>query len=106
MPSTTASNSLDALISDLVLLEHNDFPHSFLLSCATESLTLLFLTKFSLISCFKQSGRIAIEIAAIQGWWECVEVLFPVTTPLARVADWSIDGIIQHAKVLSSGPQV
>ncbi|KAG2621107.1 hypothetical protein PVAP13_3NG170200 [Panicum virgatum] len=51
------------------------------------------------------SGRIAIEIAAIQGWWECVEVLFPVTTPLARVADWSIDGIIQHAKLLSSGPQ-
>ncbi|RLN31197.1 hypothetical protein C2845_PM05G16540 [Panicum miliaceum] len=51
------------------------------------------------------SGRIAVEIAAIQGWRECVEVLFPVTAPLARVADWSIDGIIQHAKLLSSGPQ-
>ncbi|XP_062198839.1 uncharacterized protein LOC133901503 [Phragmites australis] len=50
------------------------------------------------------SGRIPVEIAAIQGWQECVEVLFPVTTPLARVADWSIDGVIQHAKFASSEP--
>ncbi|CAN6173840.1 unnamed protein product [Urochloa humidicola] len=48
------------------------------------------------------SGRVAVEIAAIQGRQECVEVLFPVTAPLARVADWSIDGITQYA---SSEPQ-
>jgi hypothetical protein len=93
-----------------VLLEYNDFSHSFLLICATESLTLLFpklsfiyLIKFFLL---KQNGRIAIEIAAIQGRQQCVEVLFPFTDPLARVADWSIDGVTQHAKLMSSEPQV
>ncbi|XP_062205233.1 uncharacterized protein LOC133907243 [Phragmites australis] len=48
------------------------------------------------------NGRTPVEIAAIQGWQECVEVLFRVTNPLARVADWSIDGVIQHAKFTSS----
>jgi hypothetical protein len=47
-----------------------------------------------------------IEIAAVRGLQECVEVLFPVTTPLARVADWSTAGIIQHAKLMSSKLQV
>ncbi|PUZ70115.1 hypothetical protein GQ55_2G199700 [Panicum hallii var. hallii] len=51
------------------------------------------------------NGRIAIEIAAIQGRQQCVEVLFPFTDPLARVADWSIDGVTQHAKLMSSEPQ-
>ncbi|EER98651.1 hypothetical protein BDA96_02G164800 [Sorghum bicolor] len=45
------------------------------------------------------NGRVPIEIAAIKGWQECVEILLPVTTPLARVADWSIEGITQHAKL-------
>ncbi|KAK3129216.1 hypothetical protein QOZ80_6BG0473810 [Eleusine coracana subsp. coracana] len=51
------------------------------------------------------NGRTPIEAAAIQGWRECVEVLLPVTDPLARVADWSIAGVIQHAKFASSLPQ-
>ncbi|CAN6195418.1 unnamed protein product [Urochloa humidicola] len=44
------------------------------------------------------NGRMPIEIAATQGWQECVDVLFAATTPLAQVADWSTAGIIQHAK--------
>ncbi|KXG35317.1 hypothetical protein SORBI_3002G157400 [Sorghum bicolor] len=51
------------------------------------------------------NGRVAVEIAAIQGWQECVEVLFPVTAPLARVADWSIDGLLQYARSISSKTQ-
>ncbi|CAL5075111.1 unnamed protein product [Urochloa decumbens] len=51
------------------------------------------------------SARIAVEIAAIHGRQECVEVLFPVTAPLARVADWSIDGITQYAENLGFEPQ-
>lgn len=47
-----------------------------------------------------------VEIAAIQGCQECVEILFPVTTLLARVSDWSIGGITQHAKLTRSKPQV
>ncbi|CAN6223962.1 unnamed protein product [Urochloa humidicola] len=50
-------------------------------------------------------GIVPIEIAAIQGLQECVEILFPVTAPLARIVDWSIDGIIQHAKITRSKPQ-
>uniref|UniRef100_A0A0D9XBX0 Uncharacterized protein n=2 Tax=BOP clade TaxID=359160 RepID=A0A0D9XBX0_9ORYZ len=45
-----------------------------------------------------ESGRMPVEIAASQGWMECVEILFPHTIPIARFPDWSIDGIIQHAK--------
>jgi len=52
------------------------------------------------------NGTVPVEIAAIQGCQECVEILFPVTTPLARVADWSIGGITQYAKLTRSSPQV
>ena len=86
--------------------------HIFFTDCETESLILtlnscIFIWQRSpWHSSFKQNGRVAIEIAAIQGWKECVEVLFPVTAPLARVADWSIDGLLQHARFMSSKPQV
>jgi hypothetical protein len=42
----------------------------------------------------------------MKGCQECVEILFPVTAPLAKIADWSIDGITQHAKITRSKPQV
>ncbi|KAM0867366.1 hypothetical protein ACQ4PT_041993 [Festuca glaucescens] len=41
-------------------------------------------------------GRMPVELAAIHGWKECVEILFPVTSRVARFADWSIDGIMQQ----------
>jgi len=50
----------------------------------------------------ENNGTVPVEIAAIQGCQECVEILFPVTTPLARVADWSIGGITQYAKLTRS----
>ncbi|OQU89194.1 hypothetical protein SORBI_3002G158500 [Sorghum bicolor] len=53
----------------------------------------------------QQNGRVPIEFAATQRWKECVDVLFPVTTPLAKVADWSTTGIIEHSKLMSSKPQ-
>jgi len=53
----------------------------------------------------ENNGTVPVEIAAIQGCQECVEILFPVTTPLARVADWSIGGITQYAKLTRSNPQ-
>ncbi|KAF8712058.1 hypothetical protein HU200_028891 [Digitaria exilis] len=52
-----------------------------------------------------KNGRVPLEVAAIQGWQECMEILFPVTEPLAAVADWSIVGITQHAKITRSNPQ-
>ncbi|XP_047050842.1 uncharacterized protein LOC124656081 isoform X1 [Lolium rigidum] len=47
-------------------------------------------------------GRMPVEIAAIHGRKECVDILFPVTSPVAKFADWSIDGIMQHVKSGSS----
>ncbi|CAL5075012.1 unnamed protein product [Urochloa decumbens] len=50
------------------------------------------------------NGRMPIEVAAIQGFQESVDLLSPVTTPLVQVADWSTDEITQHAKSTSSKP--
>ncbi|CAM0950834.1 unnamed protein product [Alopecurus aequalis] len=47
-------------------------------------------------------GRMPVEIAANHGWKECVEILFPVTSPVAKFADWSVAGIMQHVKSQSS----
>ncbi|KAL6616513.1 hypothetical protein ACP70R_038783 [Stipagrostis hirtigluma subsp. patula] len=46
-----------------------------------------------------EDGKVPVEIAALQGWEDCVKILFPVTSPLPEYADWSIDGIIQHGKL-------
>ncbi|TVU16272.1 hypothetical protein EJB05_39825, partial [Eragrostis curvula] len=53
-----------------------------------------------------ENGKMPIEIAALKGWVECVEILFPVTTPIAGYADWSIDAITPHGKTVSSELQV
>uniref|UniRef100_A0ACD5WD78 Uncharacterized protein n=1 Tax=Avena sativa TaxID=4498 RepID=A0ACD5WD78_AVESA len=44
------------------------------------------------------SGWMPIQIAALKGAREAVEILFPVTSCIPTVHDWSIDGIIHHAK--------
>ncbi|XP_039803038.1 protein phosphatase 1 regulatory subunit 12A-like isoform X2 [Panicum virgatum] len=41
-------------------------------------------------------GRLPIELAAEYGTWEDVELLFPVTSEIPTVADWSVHGIINH----------
>ncbi|RLN30487.1 ankyrin repeat and KH domain-containing protein 1-like isoform X1 [Panicum miliaceum] len=41
-------------------------------------------------------GRLPIELAAEYGTWEDVELLFPVTSKIPTVADWSVHGIISH----------
>ncbi|CAM0871168.1 unnamed protein product [Alopecurus aequalis] len=46
-------------------------------------------------------GRMPIELAAVYATREDVELLFPFTSPIPNVADWSVDGIINHAKLES-----
>ncbi|EES16450.1 hypothetical protein BDA96_08G206700 [Sorghum bicolor] len=41
-------------------------------------------------------GRLPIELAAEYGTWEDVELLFPVTSKIPTVADWSVNGVISH----------
>ncbi|CAL5021925.1 unnamed protein product [Urochloa decumbens] len=45
-------------------------------------------------------GRMPIEFAAICGSREDVEILFPLTSRIPSVHDWSVDGIILHACLL------
>jgi hypothetical protein len=47
----------------------------------------------------QQYGRLPIELAAEYGTREDVEILFPFTSPISTVANWSIDGIISHVKM-------
>ncbi|TVU30036.1 hypothetical protein EJB05_21638 [Eragrostis curvula] len=54
-------------------------------------------------------GRMPIEFAAIHGAREDVAILFPLTSRIPAVRDWSVNGIIRHAlslpeqKVYESG---
>ncbi|VAH58377.1 unnamed protein product [Triticum turgidum subsp. durum] len=44
-------------------------------------------------------GRLPVELAAICDYMEEVEMLFPVTSPIPNVPNWSIEGVISHAKI-------
>ncbi|KAJ3699990.1 hypothetical protein LUZ61_003695 [Rhynchospora tenuis] len=37
-----------------------------------------------------------IQVAALRENREVVEILFPVTSPVSKVPDWSVDGVIKH----------
>ncbi|KAF8689921.1 hypothetical protein HU200_041556 [Digitaria exilis] len=47
-------------------------------------------------------GSRPIEIAAESGSRKLVEILFPFTSPIPDVSNWSIEGIIAHAKSIVS----
>ncbi|CAN6172065.1 unnamed protein product [Urochloa humidicola] len=49
-----------------------------------------------------ESGRTPIEVAAVRGTREIVEMLFPLTSPVSTIPDWSIDGIISHMNAIAS----
>ena len=53
-----------------------------------------------------QYGRLPIELAARRDCMEEVEILFPLTSPIPTIPNWSIDGIISHAKSESAKPLV
>ncbi|KAM3347531.1 hypothetical protein ACQJBY_021466 [Aegilops geniculata] len=43
-------------------------------------------------------GRLPIEFAALRDCKEEVEMLFPLTSPIPNVRNWSIEGVISYAK--------
>jgi hypothetical protein len=53
-----------------------------------------------------QLGRLPIERAAVRDCREEVEMLFPLTYPIPNVQNWSIDGVISHAKIKANKPLV
>uniref|UniRef100_A0ACD5XR35 Uncharacterized protein n=1 Tax=Avena sativa TaxID=4498 RepID=A0ACD5XR35_AVESA len=50
-------------------------------------------------------GATAIQIAALHGRRDIVEMLFPLTSPVSTVPNWSIDGIISHVNVFNMNPR-
>lgn len=51
-------------------------------------------------------GRIPIEFAASEGRRDMVEMLFPLTSPILTLPEWSTDGIISHMKSFGLKPRV
>nr|CAB3480942.1 unnamed protein product [Digitaria exilis] len=49
-------------------------------------------------------GRLPVELAALNDCIEEVETLFPLTSPIRGVVNWSVDGIISHAKLEDGKP--
>ncbi|CAL4932429.1 unnamed protein product [Urochloa decumbens] len=49
-------------------------------------------------------GKLPIELAAARDCREEVEMLFPLTSPIPNIRNWSIDGIISHAKMEDAKP--
>ncbi|KAF3333091.1 Ankyrin repeat, PH and SEC7 domain containing protein secG [Carex littledalei] len=45
-----------------------------------------------------ESGRLPIIVAAVRGKKEIVETLFPLTTPIPTMPDWSIDGLFNYVE--------
>ncbi|KAK8444464.1 hypothetical protein SEVIR_9G138233v4 [Setaria viridis] len=54
----------------------------------------------------KCCGAMPIEIAAGHGRRKDVEMLFPSTSPIQTVSEWTVDGILAHAKSKHSKPKV
>ncbi|XP_052168882.1 uncharacterized protein LOC127785466 isoform X2 [Oryza glaberrima] len=46
-----------------------------------------------------------IEVAANHGRRDIVEMLFPLTSPISTLSDWSIDGIISHVETFGLKPR-
>jgi hypothetical protein len=51
-------------------------------------------------------GWLPVEHAALRDCREDVERLFPLTSPIPNVPEWSVNGIISHAKVKDIRPMV
>ncbi|TKW10271.1 hypothetical protein SEVIR_6G151500v4 [Setaria viridis] len=49
-------------------------------------------------------GRLPVELAALNDCMEEVEMLFPLTSPIPGVPNWSVDGVISHAKLEHKKP--
>uniref|UniRef100_A0A0E0NZJ9 Uncharacterized protein n=1 Tax=Oryza rufipogon TaxID=4529 RepID=A0A0E0NZJ9_ORYRU len=54
----------------------------------------------------KQSGRTPIEIAASLRRRNHVEILFPFTSPVRAITNWTVEGIITHGKSRFSMPKI
>jgi hypothetical protein len=57
---------------------------------------LYFYCEWSWIFFASQDGQKPIQVAAARGNREAVEILFPLTTKVQSVREWTVDGILVH----------
>jgi ankyrin repeat protein len=50
-------------------------------------------------------NRTPIEVAANRGRRDIVKMLFPLTSPISTLPDWSIDGVISHVQTFGLKPR-
>lgn len=53
-----------------------------------------------------QDGLKPIEIAALRGNRDAIEVLLPLTSPIPKISNWSIDGVIEFMQSDANSQQV
>lgn len=51
-----------------------------------------------------QDGQKPIQVAAARGNREAVEVLFPLTSAINSVPEWTVDGILEYMQSETSKP--
>ncbi|XBI25778.1 hypothetical protein VPH35_050640 [Triticum aestivum] len=50
-------------------------------------------------------GRLPVVLAAVRDCMEEVEMLFPLTSPIPNVPNWSVEGVVSHAKIEDKKPR-
>ena len=53
-----------------------------------------------------QLGWLPVQLAAARDCNEEVEMLFPLTSPIPNVPNWSVEGVVSHAKIEDKKPRV
>ncbi|XP_071679652.1 uncharacterized protein [Lolium perenne] len=94
-----------------ILLEHHADPNKVCsldytpLSWAVRASPTIPTVSLECVKLLIQFGVTPIEFAASKGRRDMVEMLFPLTSPIPTLLEWSIDGIISHVKSFGLKPR-
>ena len=87
-----------------ILLDHHANPSIIISGANSPLMSALVYRSLKCMKLLIKLGRLPVELAAIRDCMEEVEMLFPVTSPIPNVPNWSIEGVISHAKIEEKKP--
>ncbi|XP_071684381.1 uncharacterized protein [Lolium perenne] len=87
-----------------ILLDHHANPNIIVNDMGYPLLNALLYRSLKCMKLLIKLGRLPIERAAVRDCKEEVEMLFPLTYPIPNVRNWSIEGVISHAKIQAKKP--
>ncbi|VAH58376.1 unnamed protein product [Triticum turgidum subsp. durum] len=82
-----------------ILLDYHANPNIIINGANSLLMSALVYRSLKCMKLLIKLGRLPVELAAICDYMEEVEMLFPVTSPIPNVPNWSIEGVISHAKI-------